>query len=108
MLLGFFGVCPNAHIQIAQLDQPVLMTFVFSGDSGEGQHTVSVTLVDERDGRMIASSAPIPITMSPETPTILAVPLLAVFRHAGLFSAGLLFEGEEQFRGEFRIGQSLA
>jgi len=108
MLLGFFGICPNAHIRIEHLDQPALLTFVFSGDPGEGQHAASVTLVDESDGRVIASSAPMPIAMSPDAPTLFAAALLVMFHHGGLFSARLLFEEQEQFRGEFRISQRSA
>lgn len=106
-LLGFFGVCPNVHIQIAHLDQPTVLTFLFSGDPGEGPHNASVTLVDESHGSVIASAAPLSVTTLREVPTLVTVSLIVVFRHAGRFSARLLFEEEEQFRGEFHVSQGL-
>lgn len=106
-ILGYFGICPNVHIRVAQLDQPTVLTFVISGDPGDGHYSALVAVFDESTGRQIASTAELPILARPSAPTVLAVALVVIFGHEGLFTVRAFLDEREHFRGEFHISQGV-
>lgn len=108
IILGYFGVCPNVDVGIPRLDQPIVLTFLFSGGPGEGSFTTSFEVIDEMDSRVIASAAPLPAVGNPGGATTLASTLLLVFGHPGHFAIRCLVDGSEHFRGRFRVSQGLA
>jgi hypothetical protein len=107
IVLGLMGVCPNVEIGVPYLDQPIGLTFLLTGDPGDGVHTGHVAIFDEDDQRIIAESVEQTIILSPKSATTLAPAFFLVFGHPGLFSLRLYVQDQEHFRATFRVVQGI-
>lgn len=105
IVLGYFGICPNVVVGIPQLDQPTVLTFVFSGSPGEGSFMVTFEVSDEVDGRVLSSTPPAPLHAKPASMTTLVTTFLLAFGHAGQFAIRCFIDGAEGFRGQFQVEQ---
>ena len=108
IILGFFGVCPNVDVGIARLDQPAFLTFLITGDRGDGTFVGHVALYDETDERVVAEVPEMRFTASPGAFTTISATLMPVFGRPGLYSIRLFVEQQEHFRAEFRISQGVS
>lgn len=105
IILGYFGICPNVVVGIPRLDQPTVLTFVFSGSPGEGAFMASFDIIDEMDERVISSTPPAPLHTNKASMTTLATTFLLAFGHAGTFAIRCFIDDAERFRAQFRIEQ---
>lgn len=104
-VLGFFGVCPNVEVGVPRLDHPTFLTFLVSGDAGEGSFTGAAAVVDEANERVIGATADMPFTALPNRLTVLAPTLMLVFGRSGQYSLRVFVNQQEQFRATFRVIQ---
>jgi hypothetical protein len=104
-ILGYFGMCPNVNVGVARLDQPTVLTFLIIGDSGEGQFSTTVSVIDERDQRVVATAPDISIVAEPDSGTSLAPALMIVFGRPGQYTIRVHLDGNERYRGAFRVSQ---
>jgi hypothetical protein len=103
ILLGYMGVCPNVDIGVPQLDQPLVLTFLFSGSAGDGTFMASFDVIDESSERLVAATGPLPCVAAPDTRTNLAPTLLLTFGQTGRFAVRCIVEGREVFKGPFTV-----
>ena len=106
-ILGYFGACPNVDVGVQRLDQPLGLTFLFPGGTGEGSFSAGFDVVDETDDRVIAAAEPLPALGNQTGATTLATTLFLVFGHPGRFAVRLHVDGAESFRGRFAVSQGL-
>ena len=106
IILGYYGVCPTVDVSVSDLGQPTLLTFLVSGDAGEGKFSGMVGIFDESDQRLLASVS-LAITAQPNVMTVLAPTIVVVFGRPGAYSLRVLLDDTERFRGEFRISQGI-
>jgi hypothetical protein len=104
-LLGFYGVCPNVEVGLTYLDQPAVLTFVFTGGPSGGSMTLTVDVIDEADNRVIASTGESRFDAPSRPATLLAPTLILIFGRGGQFAARCIIDGIERFRGRFGVIQ---
>lgn len=107
IILGLYGVCPDVDVRLQRLDQPAVLTFVFTGSPGEGLLSVVFDVLDERDSRVLASTPALPFQAIATSNTTLAATLVTTFGHPGVFAARLTVDGQEAHRAEFRVAEGL-
>lgn len=102
-LLGFFGVCPNVDIALQHLDQPVVLTFVFTGTIDAGTFDLSFAVVDSENERVVATTES--KFTAVQGGVALPCTMMFVSGHPSLFFVQCKVNEAEQFRGSFRISQ---
>jgi hypothetical protein len=102
-VLGFFGILPNVSIGLFRLDQPTILTFLFSGTFSAGTFALSFAVIDPENNRVIASTDS-ELTAAEGT---VALPwgMVFTFGRPGTFIVQCTVDSVEQFRDSFRITQ---
>jgi len=106
-LIGFYGVTPNVHILVRELNLPLeRLTFFMMGERGEGQYQVRAQILNE-EGNVITQSQEMSMVIrDPAREVNLGTVFYGVrFQRPGRFNLTLVVDGETHYQTSFEVSQ---
>jgi hypothetical protein len=106
IILGFYGLCPNVNIILADPTQPMQLGFVIGLSPADAtrQYFGTATLLSP-EGAILAQTTPNPIQVSAGTPGVVALGMAAYFATPGRYRIQMRVEDTIVWGDSFSVRQ---